>query len=469
MSQVLERSGQQLARFFLAARNEPLLLLKVAPCLPLCYAVFSEERLSQQFQEQPTPPMQSLFDELESTASETPSASTPASGAAPTSERALLDTWAAHLLAGVVVPYCQGLASIRLHRSCWWVDGLTGQRLLPRSASTSTFAEAATRLAGSGFALRGLRLEPPRAKPKRGAMAEGAAGAQVRGTPGAPAVPTLTGITPGELPERLGMAPAILLLDPLAAPLTAEDLLPLCQRPAPTELLLLLSAARLERLANPSPAGTPGGQGQGALTALLRSDAWKGIWAKQGSRAEKVQRTLELLRALLKPGFLHVCLAPLGEQPAPAPRHYLLFASRQAASVALVSDYLCAEQARLAAEREARALQGTWFARRREKARAAAWVALKEELYTLGRQRRARLWPELKPLLVLAHFGEFSSADYDAALAELMGEGRVFCRWSPANAPTDETAGTGGQRVPGPQDFLEFLPPQTRPVWRRGG
>lgn len=428
-------------------------------------------------------PMHSLFDELESTASETTNIQ---ASAAPTSERAMLDDWAARLLAGVVVPYCRGLAAIRLHRSCWWLDGLTNQRFTPNNKRAAAFAEAAEKLAGAGFALRGLRLEPPRARPKRGAADEGAAGTEPRGKADTPAVPTLAGITLGELLERLGTAPAILLLDPLALPLIADDLLPLCQRPAPTELLLVISAAKLERLAagalvppasvpgNGAPAETPvvppqEGAQQAPLTALLRTDAWKGIWAKQGSRTEKVQRTLELLRALLKPAFLHVCLAPLGEQPTPAPRHYLLFASRQESSVALVSDYLCAEQARMAAEREARALQGTWFARRREKARAAAWAALKEELHTLGRQRRARLWPDLKPLLVLTHFGEFSSADYDAALAELMSEGRVQCRWSPANAPNDGAAGDSARRVPGPQDFLEFLQPQTRPVWRRGG
>ncbi|HEY7126832.1 MAG TPA: hypothetical protein VH540_23035 [Ktedonobacterales bacterium] len=437
--------------------------------------------MSEHFPEQPTAPMQSLFDELESATSATAQATVQPASTAHTSERALLDVWTARLLSGVVVPYCRGLAARRLHRACWWVDGLTSSSKTGKSVSAGAFVEAATALAGAGFALRGLHLEPPRVRPKRGASGEVAAATETRGKPEAPALPTLASITPGALPEQLGNAPAMLLLDPLAAPLTTEDLLPLCQRQAPTELLLLISAAKLERLANDVPAGTPVVQEalasdapagtaalQGALTALLRSDAWKGIWARPDNRAEKVRRTLELLRALLKPAFLHVCLAPLGEQPIPAPRHYLLFASRQDASVALVSDYLCAEQARVLAEREARALQGTWFARRREKARAAAWAALKEELYTLGRERRARLWPELKPLLVLAHFGEFSSADYDTALDELMREGRVFCRWSPANAPADE-AGAAARRVPGQQDFLEFLQPQTRPVWRRGG
>jgi hypothetical protein len=73
--------------------------------------------------------------------------------------------------------------------------------------------------------------------------------------------------------------------------------------------------------------------------------------------------------------------------------------------------------------------------------------------------------PYLKPLLLLAHFGVFSSADYDAALGELLGEGRVQCRWSAGNAPAADDA---TRRVPGAQDFLEFLLPQTRPVWRRG-
>ena len=71
----------------------------------------------------------------------------------------------------------------------------------------------------------------------------------------------------------------------------------------------------------------------------------------------------------------------------------------------------------------------------------------------------------LKPLLVLDHFGQFSAADHDAALLELLREGRIACRWSPAAPPAD--AAEQSERVPGPQDFLEFLETRTRPTWRR--
>jgi hypothetical protein len=427
---------------------------------------------------------QSLFDDRDTGAAEAaalPARRVHVPGA---SERAAWEAWKARLLPGFITPYCHALAASRLHRSCWWVDGLaTASQSLPTQANSLPFAAAAEALAASGFTLRGARLEPDRPRSKKpetsaesqpasmpdkqqAALQSSGRKAREKILPASSAA--LASVARGKLLETLGTAPVILLLNPFAAlPLTAEELLPLCQRQAPTELLLPISAARLTQLAEQAIAGQAAPL---ALTALLRSDAWKAIWTGPDKSAEKVQRTLELLRGLLKPHFLHVCLATLDEAPLPTPRRFLLVASRQYASVALLNDFLCTEQARLASEREARALQGSWFARRREAARAAAWAALKEELHTLGRLRRARLWPDLKPLLVLEHFGQFSSADYDAALLELLREGRVFCRWSPNGPSADAAAAPGAPletRVPGAQDFLEFIEAKARPVWRR--
>jgi hypothetical protein len=434
---------------------------------------------------------QSLFDELDTHPAE---GSTPAprrASAPGSSERAAWDAWKARLLPGFVAPYCRALAASRLHRSCWWVDGLAaGNRSQAADVGAAAFAETADALAASGFTLRGAWLEWRRSAGKAPAGVAGAdesgpaseaptdarrSGRKGRGQPSAASRETLAALPHEDLLAALGTGPAILLLNPFAAPpLTAEELLPLCQRQAPTELLLTISTARLEQLATAGLAdqarqdARPGEHPpvSPALTALLRSDTWKTIWAGPGKSAEKVRRTLETLRALLKAHFLYVCVATLDDLPTAAPRRLLLFASRQYASVALLNDFLCAEQERLAREREARALQGSWFARRRETARAAAWAALKEELHTLGRLRRARLWPDLKPLLVLDHFGQFSAADHDAALLELLGEGRIACRWSSAVPPADAEASPAG-RVPGSQDFLEFLEPRTRPTWRR--
>jgi hypothetical protein len=396
-------------------------------------------------------------------------------GAPGAGERAAWEAWKARLLPGFVAPSCQALAASRLHRSCWWVDGLAAGKSSQSSAGAA-FAETADLLAASGFALRGVRLEwrkpadkAPDARPDQAEPTNGQRnGRQTSGKVQPSGGEALLPLPREDLLAALENAPAILLLNPFATPpLTAEELLPLCQRQAPTELLLTISTAQLEYLAAQGLAGQPApAAGVPALTALLRSDTWKTLWAGPGKSADKVRRTLEMLRGMLKAHFLYVCVATLDDLPtsAPAPRRLLLFASRQYASVERLNDFLCAEQARLAREREAHALQGNWFARRREMARAAAWAALKEELHTLGRLRRARLWPDLKPLLVLDHFGQFSAAEHDAALLELLRDGRLACRWSPT---ADADAATPAERVPGPQDFLEFLEARPRPVWRR--
>ncbi len=429
---------------------------------------------------------QSLFDDLD-TQAERVSVPGTRRASAPPGERAAWEAWKSSLLPGFVAPYGRALAASRLHRTCWWVEGLDASGRAPQGGAGAAFAETVDTLAALGFALRGLRLVPERPKSRRaeeaGADTASASGSGRKTRPARPTAEVET--TPAvvareDLLTTLGTAPAVLLLNPLAAPpLTAEELLALCQRQAPTELLLTISAARLAQFAEEGLAaqaasapeqGHPIHDAPHPLTALLRSDAWKAIWSGPEKTPAKVQRTLELLRGLLKPRALYVCLTALDEAPTPAPRRFLLFASRQYASVALLNDFLCAERARLAHERETRALQGSWFAKRRAAARAAAWAALKEELHTLGRLRRARLWPDLKPLLLLDHFGQFSSADHDAALLELVSEGRVGCRWSPETAAADAGAASDtppAARVPGPQDFLEFLEAKPRPVWRR--
>ncbi len=422
----------------------------------------------------------SLFDELDASINGSSAPPRRRASAPGASERAIWEDWKARLLPGFVAPYCQ---ASRLHRSCWWVDGLAaGSRGRRIEAGAAAFADTTDMLAAAGFTLRGARLETSKAGEKAPEVAgetgaESFTGQQRNGrrTSDAGALPaaaseTLTPLPRDALLATLGMGPAILLLNPFATPpLTAEELLPLCQRQAPTELLLTISSAQLEHLVAQNLTGEQDrSDAPLALTALLRSDTWKMIWTGQGKSPEKVRRTLELLRGVLKAHFLYVCVASLDDMPGAAPRRLLLFASRQYPSVALLNDFLCAEQARLARERETRALQGSWFARRRETARAAAWVALKEELHALGRLRRARLWPDLKPLLVLDHFGQFSTAEHDAALLELLREGRIACRWSPAMPAADAASDAPPvERVPGPQDFLEFLEARTRPVWRR--
>src|SRR5579885_2981075 len=105
---------------------------------------------------------QSLFDDLETEASGAlPNALVPRRVGQPTpAERAFWEDWRARALAGFVVPYGRALAASRLHRSCWWVDGLASAGRTTGASAGSAVSEAIAALRAARVTLRALRPGP---------------------------------------------------------------------------------------------------------------------------------------------------------------------------------------------------------------------------------------------------------------------------------------------------------------------
>src|SRR5579885_2544063 len=89
---------------------------------------------------------QSLFEELDTQAENGSPPGTRRVGAPP-GERAAWEAWKSSLLAGFVAPYGRALAASRLHRACWWAEGLDASGRAPQGGAGAAFAETVDTLA----------------------------------------------------------------------------------------------------------------------------------------------------------------------------------------------------------------------------------------------------------------------------------------------------------------------------------
>jgi hypothetical protein len=388
------------------------------------------------------------------------------------------------LLRDYAAAYCRSLASIRIFRRCYWIDGL-GVEARMRAGIMEPIVELGRVLAGESrpIALRGLVL-------KWGSSRRREAREQQAGK----------GLTPVKLPEESGVvdaswleaatailqaieqAPAVFLLNPFGQTLFGyDDLAPLYQRTGPTELFLLLSHKQLaSHLLATSEAGSAEAT---TLTALLRSDRWKSLLAdsagKNGTGNNKgkaeagllqgqpesslpVQNSLptqaidgliDLLTASMKGRFLTVQRIALPVQVGPgaveqAP-YTLLFATRRQDSLAIMNDAVSAYQRRVSSQSYQGVLGEEWFAQQERERLAAEQHALEQLVATVGSAQRPRRWPELRQHLLLPHFGRWPVQEYDTVMCQLLKSGTVRCEWR--RKPAD---GTGTERVPGDEDIL---------------
>lgn len=233
--------------------------------------------------------------------------------------------------------------------------------------------------------------------------------------------------------------------------LTIDELAPLVQRTAPTELCLLLMNRQVEGVFLPALRSSAGAV---AFTALLRSDRWKALLAKEDENGARVERAIDLWRASLQPHFSFVqrlafplLIGPASVEDAPCS---LLFATRRQDSLMCMNDAACNYRRQLEQESHRGLLNETWFAAQQAERDAQALQQLSEDLLREGRARAPRRWPDLRQQLLLERFGLWTLREYDEMICRLLQADEVRCAWRQASS-ADLTS-----RVPGNEDILQW-------------
>lgn len=401
-------------------------------------------------------------------------------------EQAALMALRAWLLQEYMLPYGTSLGATRIFKRCYWIDGLgntqmpvqgvsidmeeeppASKRKRQKTAAQDPALPPALQLA-TATARRLARLDRPIAlysflldeKRGRRKIASEAGQSSRNGAQASAAItlPKEGGLLPGSWPELspmllagLEQGAAVFLLDPLKDGLFRyTDLAPLYQRTAPTELFLWLSHKQigtrlLPRLRTGEMAAT--------LTNLLRGDRWKGLLAKESEDAElAIHGLIELFAESIRPHFLTVQRLTLpmyaGHARVEMAPCSLIFATRRQDSLFSMNDAVCLRERQLTVESQRGVLNEAWFASQREKQAAARLEALIQEARELGHAQRIRRWPDLRQLLLLAHFGQYTLHDYEQVIGRLLERGEVRCEWRKHTQEPDEA------RLPGQDDLL---------------
>ena len=233
--------------------------------------------------------------------------------------------------------------------------------------------------------------------------------------------------------------------------LTADELAPLFQRTAPTEICLLLMHQQVERVFLPALRSSAGAA---AFTALLRSDRWKAVLAKESKNNSKINKAIDLWLASLQPHFpmaRHIAfpllIGPAAVEDAPCS---LLFATRRQDSLACMNDAICGYRRRLEQESRRGILNEAWFAAQQAERDAQALQQLSEDILREGRARLPRRWPDLRQQFLLDRFGQWMLSDYDEVICRLLQADDLRCEWRRPNHADFP------YRVPGPEDMLQW-------------
>src|SRR5579883_1756990 len=405
-------------------------------------------------------------------------------------EAVVLSVVRAWLLRDYLDAYCRSLASIRIFKRCYWIDGL-GADGRARERVMEPLVELGRRLAGASrpIALRGLALKG--GSSRRGERQEQGTegkGAALKLPEGGGLVDASWLEAQAALLQAIEQAPAVFLLNPFGQTLFGyDDLAPLYQRTGPTELFLLLSHKHLG--SHLLAASEPGAANGAALTNLLRSDRWKSLLANphtatnnadehsrgnntsgllRGGQSEiappspllptqAIDGLIDLLMASMKARFLTVQRIALPVQVGAAAIELapctLLFATRRQDSLAIINDAVCAYRRRVSAQSYQGVLGEEWFAQQERERLAAEQQELEQFVSAQGMAQRPRRWPELRQRLLLTRFGRWPLQEYDAVMCRLLQNGVARCEWR-RKLTTDST---DEKPVPGDEDILFWI------------
>ena len=420
-------------------------------------------------------------------------------------EQFILSSLRNWLLHDYVAPYCRSLGTTRIYPRCYWIDALGAatrtnslssdpgddrknrkknaiQSLPPILASIASLSQELAQ-ESKPIALHAIILEAGSSKRQetremnRPAKAVHSRGDPLRSpwvakdanekNPGVPAkdatLPRESGIVRASwleiapvLLKEIEQSPAIFLLNPFGhSVFTYDDLAPLYQRTAPTELCLLISHHRCIASLHASAKTS-------AFTALLRTDRWKALLPKAEETTQAVDGVIDLLIASMQRDFLSVQRIALPVQVRPAvvetAPYTLLFATRRQDSLGYMNDAVCVYRRRLAEQSHQGILGEEWFVSQQQERLTEGMQQLYQRTLQQGRARRARRWPDLRQQLLISNFGQFTIRDYDEVMRKIIANGEVRCEWRNVGAPLVgapvSTPSPLDARVPGNDDTL---------------
>ena len=416
-------------------------------------------------------------------------------------EQAILSALRSWLLAEYAPSYSHALAAMRFYRRCYWIDAwgmhsranipippapippindeakgvVKGRKkevhqqippmLQPVAALSAQLAQGNRQLAFYGIVLEAGSSTRKDGKARQNGQAEDAvttgAGqlaliSSELTLPKESAVLQASWLEVGPmLLKELDQPPAIFLLNPFGATIFRyDDLAPLYQRTAPTELCLLIphkqvEAQLLASIRSPAIAAT--------LTALLRTDRWKTLLPKDEAAGKRVAVFVDLLLASMQRQFLSVQRIELSIQTGLALietiPYTLLFATRSKDSLLCMNDAVCLRRRGLLAQSYRGILGEDWFATQQQERYQEELQQLRQRVLQLGRAQRTRRWPELRQQLLIATFGQFTVRNYDEIIVSLIQDGTVHCEWR--SRPTGNTSEEASMPdVPGNDDTV---------------
>src|SRR6266699_3003149 len=405
-------------------------------------------------------------------------------------EQVILSSFRNWLLHDYVLPYCRALSATRIYRRCYWIDALgaieTRATHMSSGSNTQNHSEAPVHRArgskkdlssaiapalepiaaltnllareSNTIPLHGILLEAGSSKRKGTRATATENGADKPGTnqtKDAAILPGESGMVRTSWLEMstvvlnlIDQSPAIFLLNLFGHTLfTYDDLTPLYQRTAPTELCLFISHTQV--MAHLTSAGDTS-----ALTALLRSDRWKALPTGDAEVGQMSDRAIDLLIASMQRHFLSVQRMAFPVQVRPAVvetvPYTLIFATRRQDSLAAMNDAVCLYRRRLYEQSRQGILGEEWFATQQQERFAEEIQQLYQRTLQQGRAQRVRRWPDLRQQLLNADFGRCTIHEYDEVMQQLLVNGAVRCDWRrKPTALEDEEP-----RIPGSDDTL---------------
>src|SRR6266496_4307828 len=361
-------------------------------------------------------------------------------------EQVVLSTLRGWLLHDYIAAYCRSLAATRIFRRCYLIDGLGGNHTLDPVLSMSQVLTKESK----PISLHYIALESKSSKRK-----EANSGKSIT-------LPKESGVvhaswqeTASTLLQAIEQSAAIFLLNPFrnSVPFSIEDLAPLYQRTAPTELCLLIAHKQVETRLLPLLHTSTGAS---AFTALLRSDRWKSLLTNSTDTEQLINGlTGAFLVSIQRQHFLtvqrislHMHTAPAVVEPIP---YTLIFATRRQDSLVSMNDAVCVYRRRLHEQSLQGVLTEEWFTAQQREHQAEELQQLYQRLMHLGRTQRQCRWPDLRQQVLVTNFGQFTLRDYDLVLQKLLQSGEVRCEWrqKPVESPGHEES-----RIPGNEDLL---------------